>query len=311
MDIELRHLRSFVVVAEELHFGRAAERLHISQPPLSQQIRRLEREIGTPLFERTRPIRLTGAGTAFLEEARRALEHVNRAVDLSQRAGRGEFGWLSVGATSWAQAAIVPALVRRLREQAPGIRLALSTSAPTEQMEALLQERLDIAFSAFAPWLMASSAVQVEPLIEEPMVALVAHDDPLAKQSRVSLEELMSRTFLTLSDAVTPGLINQQMTALHERGLTPSQVQAVHHPQTLLSLVAAGAGVSLHMASYRNLRRDVAFIPLAGDPPTAKLLMAWRRGDPGPLLAVLLDAARAVARLSEYRRPHDAPRSTA
>jgi len=297
MDLELRHLRSFVAVAEEQHFGRAAERLHISQPPLSQQIRRIEREVGAQLLDRTpRPIRLTAAGASFLEEARLALAHASRAVDVSRRAGRGEFGWLSVGATSWAQAAIIPALFRRLRAQAPDVRLALSTSAPTEQMDALIQERLDLAFSAFAPWLMARSALQVEPLIEEPMVAMVSHDHPLAKRARVSLDELASQPFITLSQAVTPGLANQQLTALHERGLTPRRVQEVHHPQTLLSLVAAGAGVSLHMASYRNLRRDVSFIPLEDDAPTAKLLMIWRRDDMRPLVAVVLDAARAVAR---------------
>lgn len=104
MDIELRHLRSFVAVAEELHFGRAAERLHISQPPLSQQIRRLEREIGAPLFDRTRPIRLTAAGTAFLGHARSALGHVRRGVEVSRHASAGEFGILSVGVINWAHA---------------------------------------------------------------------------------------------------------------------------------------------------------------------------------------------------------------
>lgn len=295
MDIELRHLRSFVVVAEELHFGRAAERLHISQPPLSQQIRRIEREVGTPLFDRTRPIRLTEAGVVFLQEARRALEHVRRGVETSARAGRGEFGHLSVGAINWAHAAIVPALMRALRTRAPDVRVAFSTSSPVDQMDELLEERLDLAF-AFAPWPMASSALQVEPLIEESMVALVAHEHPLASRAQIPLHDLASEPLLVLSSAITPGLMAQQMTALHERGLAPPRIHVVGDPQTLLSLVAAGAGVSLHMASYRNLRRDVAFVPLEDDAaPTAKLLMVWRRKDERPLLHLLLDTVRAVA----------------
>jgi DNA-binding transcriptional LysR family regulator len=299
--MDLRHLRYFVQVAEDLHFARAAAHLGISQPPLSQQIRRLEQEIGAVLFDRrTRPICLTAAGEIFLEEAKRALEHVRRGVEVSRHAGRGQVGWLSVGAIIWAQAAIVPALVRRLRAEAPDVRLALSTSAPTEQMDALLQERLDVAFAAFAPWLMARSALQVEPLIEERMVALVAHDHPLAKRAQVSLDELATYPFLTLSQEVTPGLTNQQITAMHDRGLTLRQVQEVHHPQTLLSLIAAGVGVSLHMASYRNLRRDVAFVPLEDEAPTAKLFMVWRREDERPLVHVLLDVARAVARSTTF-----------
>lgn len=308
MDIELRHLRSFIAVAEELHFGRAAERLHISQPPLSQQILRLERELDTALFDRTtRPIRLTAAGTLFLEEARRALVHVNRGLEVSRRAGRGEFGHLSVGAINWAHAAFVPALVRALRANAPDIRLALSTNAPTDQMDDLLDERLDVALTAFAPWPMANSALQVEPLIEESMVALLACDHPLATEAQVSLEQLAGEPFLALSSRVTPGLIDQQMTLLHERGLTPPRVQEFADPQTMLSLIAAGAGVSLHMTSYRNLRRDVSFVPLADDAPTARLLMVWRREDQRPLLRTLLDIARAVARKPSFKHSEPAP----
>lgn len=303
MDIELRHLRSFVAVAEELHFGRAADRLHISQPPLSQQIRRLEREIGTPLFERTRPIRLTAAGAIFLEEARRSLEHVRRGVDVSSRAGRGEFGHLGVGAINWAHATIIPPLMRALRSKAPDVRVALSTSAPAFQMDALLEERLDVAFAAFSPWPMASSALRAEPLIEESMVAIVAHDHPLAKRASVSLQDLASEPFLTLSSAITPGLMAQQMTALLDLGFAPPRIHEVGDPQTLLSLVAAGAGVSLHMASYRNLRRDVAFIPLDSHAPAAKLFMVWRREDERPLLRVLLDLARAVSQPARADSP--------
>lgn len=186
--------------------------------------------------------------------------------------------------------------MRALFVRAPEVQVTFSTNAPSHQADALLNERLDLAFVAFAPWAVANPALQAEPLVEEPMFAIVAHDHPLAQVARVSLHDLAGEPFLALSSAITPGLMAQQLTAFHERGLSPPRVQEVGDPQTLFSLVAAGAGASLHMASYRNLRRDVAFVPLEDDPaPRATLLMVWRREDERPLLHLLLDTVRSVA----------------
>lgn len=298
MQIEFRHLRSFLIVAEELHFGRAAERLHVAQPPLSQQIRRLEEELGAELFDRTkRPIRLTQAGAAFLEDAQLAVHHTENALERGRRAAQGEVGQLAIGATTWAQEAIVPATLREFRARAPNVGLELSSPGPTIQVDALRKEQLDVGFVAFARWLIGSRVLEVEPLLEEPMVAIVAAGHPLARRPEVSIDELAKERFVTLSHAVAPGLIDRQMGIFHERGVPPAAVQVTTDPAAMFSLIAADEAVGMHMASFSNQRRrDVAFVPIEGDAPTATLLLAWRRDDDRALVHTFLESARHAAR---------------
>ncbi len=298
MEVELRHLRAFLVVAEERHFGHAAERLHVAQPSLSQQMRRLENELGAELFDRTRrPIRLTAAGEVFLEEARLGLGQVHRAMERGRRAARGEFGHLAIGATSWAHNAIVPSVVRTLRARLPDITLELSTGAPTDQLDAVRDERLDVAFAAFARWPIGVGALAVEPLFEEPMVAIVAQDHPIGRQAEVSLEELARETLVLLCQDVTPGLVDKQMAIFHDHGLAPAAIQEAPDPQAMFSLIAAGVGVGVHMAAFSNLRgRGVTFVQLKGDAPTATLHLFWRRNDDRELVRIFLDTARQMAR---------------
>lgn len=302
IDIELRHLRSFLVLAEELHFGRAAERLHVAQPALSRQVRALELELGTDLLDRTsRPIRLTTAGGAFVGEAQLAVQQAARAVDTGRRAARGEVGRLSVQTTFWAYNAIIPHVVRAFRRRSPQVSIDLSTATgPTAQVDALQRERLDVCFTAFAQWLVQRRALEVEPLLEEQMVAIVARDHPFARRSAVGLDDLAGEPFVSLPHAVVPGLIDRQMAAFHERGLSPTPVQEAPDLIALLALVGGGVGVGLHMASFSNLRHPgVAFVPIADDPPTAKLLLVWRRGDDREIISSFLDTAREVARSLE------------
>ncbi len=298
MHIELRHLRSFLAVAEELHFGRAAERLEVAQPPLSQQIRRLETELGVELFDRTgRPIRLTAAGEAFLEEAQLALRHAARATQRSRRAAGGQLGRLSVGATFWALTAVVPSVLRAFRARTPRVALELSTSAPTHLVDGLQKEQLDVGFVAFAEWSGGRPTLSAEPLLEEPMMAIVPEDHRFAKRAAIRLEELAHEPFVTFSRAVVPGLVDQQMAAFSKRGLTPAEIEETTDPWALLTLIAAGVGVGLHMASFSKVRHPgVAFVPLEGDPPTATLLLLWRRDDDREVLRIFLDCAREIAR---------------
>ena len=294
----MRHLRYFIAVAEERHFGRAAVRLHISQPALSQQIRSLEHELGTELIDRaTRPIELTAAGEVFLDESRRAVSQAARAVDQCRRAARGQVGHLSVGTTFWAYNALVPAVARSFVARAPGVALDISTQPPTAQVDALQNGRLDVCFLAFAQWLMGRRAIEVEPLLEEPMVAVVAEDHPFAAREEVSLAELAGEPLIALAHSVVPGLIGSQMRMFHERGLYPTQVQETTDPFAMFSLIGAGVGVGLHMASFsRTCYPGVAFVRVEGDCLTAALLMLWRRDDDRATLQSFLDTARATAR---------------
>lgn len=298
MEIGLRHLRAVVAVAEERHFGRAAERLHIAQPPLSRQVRDLEEELGAELFDRSRrPVRLTAAGEAFLGEAKRGLDQVARAVDRGRRAGRGELGRLSIAALPWAHNGILPPVVSAFRARAPDVYLELSTQAPGDQAEALRNGRLDIGFAGFAHWLAAVRGLEVEPLLEEPFVAMVADDHPLARRTEVSLEQLASEPFVSISRAGAPELSDVQAGAFSERGLSPTLAQEAPDPEALLGLIAAGVGVGLHMASFANLRRrGVTFLPLADAAPTATLFLLWRRGEAQKAVRIFVDTAREVAR---------------
>ena len=297
MQIELRHLRSFLTVVEEGSFGRAAKRLRVAQPSLSQQIRRLEHELGVELFDRnSRPIGLTAAGRTFAEEARLAVDQADRAVANGRRAARGELGRLSLGTTFWAYNALVPAVVRAFRARAPDVQLDISTAPPTVQVDDLQKRRLDVSFLAFAQWLVGRRAIEVEPLMDEPMVAIVASDHPLARRAAVSLAELAEQPFVALAHAIVPGLVDKQMEAFHERGLYPTQVQEAPDPLALFSLIGAGVGVGMHMASFGQMRHPgVAFVPIEGDPVTATLLMLWRRDDDRALLRGFLDTARDCA----------------
>lgn len=298
MDLELRHLRAFVVVAEERHFGRAAQRLHVTQPSLSQQIRRIEQELGTELLDRkSLPIRVTAAGAAFLEEARYSLLHARWAVERGRQAALGRVGQLSLGATYWAHCAIVPAAIKAFRDRAPNVSLHLSTAPPTEHLEAVRKEQLDVAFAAFPQWLIGGPALHVEPVLDEPMVVIVADHHPLARRSEISLHELGNERLVALSHPMVPGLVDKQMETLQEHGFAPAEIQEVPDPPALLSFVAAGVGVGIHMASLSNLRpRGVAFVPIAGDAPTAKLLLISRRDDDRPLVKLFLQTIREAAR---------------
>jgi len=298
MDIELRHLRSFLAVAEEMHFGRAAQRLHMAQPPLSQQIRRLEDELGVELFDRGgRPIRLTAAGVAFLEEAQLSVRHAERAVRDSRRAVGGQIDKVAVGATFWALSAIVPSVLRRFRGVVPQATLELRTTAPPALIEDLRHERLDVAFVAFAEWSGGGRTLQAEPLLEESMMAIVPDDHPFALRGEVRLEELAEQSFVTFHHAVVPGLVNQQMAAFHARGVVPADVHETSDPWALLSLIAAGVGVGLHMASFSRVRHPgVTFVPLEGDAPTATLLLLWRHEDDRLAVRTFVEVAREVAR---------------
>ncbi len=297
--MELRHLRYFVAVAGELHFGRAAAKLHISQPPLSQQIQDLERELGVELLHRTRHfVALTEAGRAFLEEARRILEDTDHAVAMARKAGRGELGHLSIGFGHASAAGVLGRILRAFRVQHPKVTIDLQTLHSVEQVEALVSRRIDVAF----PILPASHRdLAAEAIATEPLVAALPADHPRASRRRVALAELRSEPFIRLSPAAAPTFHDLVQKACADMGFAPKVAHEAGHILTVLGLVGSGLGVAIVPGWLRTGPCDgVVFRSLSGA-PTIKIGVAYRRHEPSPLLPAFLDVVRSVARPRSVR----------
>jgi len=294
--MELRHLRYFVAVAEELHFHRAATRLHISQPPLSQQIRALERELGVTLLARNRRrVALTAAGAGFLEDARAILASVDRAAEHARAIARGSQGTLSIGFVGSAMfSPTLPDMLREFRAAHPGVDLVLRELPTSAQLGALVAGELDVGVIR-GPVELEELDGQVELMTiqRERLIAAVPADHRLAARRRVRAEELRGESFVILARREAPGLYAGLAAAMREAGGLPEDVLEVAEMQTIISLVAGGFGVSLVPASVGQVDRSgVVFRPLAGPTPTIELAVAWRRGPGTPVREEFLSVAR-------------------
>jgi len=294
--VELRHLRYFVAVAEERHFGRAAERLHIAQPPLSQQIRRLETELGVTLLHRTtRSVEVAPAGEVLLARAKEVLAAVDDAVEDTRRAARGEFGRLAIGFTGSATYALLPRLAAALRSALPGVVLDLRGELLTPaQVARLLDGSLDLG--VLRPPV-RERALSVEVVRSDALIAVLARTHRLAAVDAVPLEELADEPFVVYPShfrSVTHDAVEETCAA---HGFLPRVALEVSETATLVSFVAAGVGVSLVPASVRHMTVDGAvYRPLAGEAATVELALAWRRDDVTPMLERALEIIRADLR---------------
>ncbi len=280
--MELRHLRYFVAVAEELHFHRAATRLHISQPPLSQQIRALERELGVTLLARNRRrVALTTAGAAFLVDARGILAAVERASDRARGIARGSLGTLSIGFVGSAMfSPTLPNILREFRKDHPNVGLVLRELPTTLQLAALVAGELDIGVirGPVDPDEL-DGQLELMTIQRERLVAALPSDHRLATRRRIRAEDLRGESFVILTRREAPGLYAGLAAAMGDAGGLPEDVLEVAEMQTIISLVAGGFGVSLVPASVGQVERSgVAFLPLAGSTPTIELEIAWRPG---------------------------------
>jgi DNA-binding transcriptional LysR family regulator len=298
--MELRHLRYFVAVAEELHFGRAAERLFIAQPPLSQQIQQLERELGVTLFQRTsRRVQLTPAGEGFLRDARRLLAGLDEAAEGARRAARGETGWLGIGFAASATYDLLPAVLRDFRARFPDVSLSLAELNAAEQARALHERAIHVGFAR--PSVEDPEAV-VGAVLREPFLAALPAAHPLAGASPLPLSALASEPFVSFPEQPRPSYAALVRDACAGAGFAPRVVQEVREMQTALSLVAAGLGVALLPDSVRHLRRDgVAYRALAHPAPRTELAVVSRRDDPSPALANFLGIVRDQVARRERR----------
>lgn len=289
--MELRHLRYFVAVAEELHFGRAAERIHISQPPLSQQIRQLEEEIGVKLFHRTkRRVLLTHAGKIFLEEARQILDLSGRAVHSARRAERGEIGRLVIGLVGSATFSLAPPVLRSFRARFPDVELILRELTTDQQVDALQNGNIHIGFLRQP---VRKDALHIETILRESFMVALATDHALTADSHVALELLAAEPFVMFSRQQGATFYDQVMKLCHQAGFSPKVAQESIQIPTILGLVSGGLGIAIVPASARNLQMTgVTYRTLTGVTQTTELAMAWRRDDESPVLMAFLNVAR-------------------
>jgi DNA-binding transcriptional LysR family regulator len=289
-DPEMRLLRYFVTVAEERHFGRAAERLHIAQPPLSQQIQKLERQLGVDLIDRSRrPIELTDAGTALLGEARLALTHGDRAFAAARRAATGHLGHLHIGALQAAVDGVLSYVMRAHRRDYPDVNLELTELDTTEQVTQLVEHRLDVGFLR-GP--VDEPALTIQTLIEDPLAAVVSEDDALAEHERIAPALLRDQPIILWTRGAAPTTYADVVALFRQHEIQPPIVDESPRIQTILALVASGAGIALLPTSFINLsRKGVRFIPLHGPLPHRPLALAWRTTNQSPSVRCFLDVA--------------------
>ena len=293
--MELRHLNYFIAVAEELHFSRAAERLCISQPPLSQQIRSLEDELGVKLFERTkRHVQLTEAGNVLLEYSYLVLAQLEQAIEATQRVGRGEVGRLSIGFVGSATYTVLPEILSAFRAQFPAVELQLRELTTAQQIQALHHKQVDIGIVRSA---ISEPGLSVELLLPELLVLALPEAHPLSAQTEVSLSTLADELFILFPAKMGPVFYEQIIHSCQQAGFRPKVAQEAVQMQTIIGLVAAGLGIAIVPASLQNFYRNgVIYRPLQEQIPQTGLYLAWRQHDSSPVISAFLNLARKTAK---------------
>ena len=290
MDVE--QLRSFLAVADELHFGRAAERLHVAQPPLSRTIKRLERELGTRLFDRnTRSVRLTSSGQALMDPAQEVLDALRRAETAVRSADHGEVGTVRIAFAGVSTHRLVARLARVVRSQRSGIQLELSSQNFAQPaMKRLLAGETDLALGR---WDVVPAEISAQVVMPDSLVLAVPDTHALAGARRLSIGQLASEGFISLPPHEGSVLPDRLRRLAHANGFVADVVQVAPDTQTALALVSAEVGCHLTLASVAENVTDphVVFIPLNESTPSldVHLRAAWRRADQNPALRAVLD----------------------
>ena len=290
MNLELRQLRYFVAVAEELHFGRAARRLHMTQPPLSQAIQALESLLNAPLFVRTpRAVTLAPAGVALLPEARRLLAQAAELPELARRAAHGEAGRLSLAFVSTADYSVLPPLLRAYRAAYPQVHIGLREATSDVQLDELQHGRIDAGILIAPLPDKLKETLNYLPLLSEPLI-LAAPSGLIAAPGPVDLATLPALPLIVFPRAISPALHDAILGVFRAAGITPEIGQEAIQMQTIVSLVSAGMGIALVPQSVSNLMRPgVEYRPLQADTPLVDTGLAWRRDNDAPVLAGFLE----------------------
>ncbi len=289
--MELRHLRYFSTVATELHFGRAAEKLHIAQPPLSKQIQDLEAELGFELFNRTkRSISLTPAGQAFLVEVTQIFQQLDRAIDIGKKTSRGELGQISIGFVGSATYNILPVMLQQFRDRYPHVQIELHELTTDRQLIWLREGRIDVGLIR-PPVIGIDFASQI--IFQESLVVALPIDHHLARLDTIELSSLATEPFILFPRQLAPGLYDPIIAICQAAGFSPQVVQECIQMQTIVSLVSANMGVSILPESIQEAQRQgVVYKPIVASFGTEKLAtiaIVWRLNDDSPTINGLLD----------------------
>jgi len=312
--MELRHLRYFVAVGEDQHYGRASRRLGVAQPALSRQIKDLENEIGFKLFDRMpRGVRLSAAGELFMADARRILQEVGEATARAARVARGQSGTLRIGfAENASWHGVVPDSFRRFREQHPDVVLQLQPAASLEQLAAIRSGRLDAGFVNFMP--KADADLDQLAVGRQQVELALPKRHPLTRLKKLRLRDLTDAPFIWFPRWASSAFYDRLMHECYLGGLkSPRIVQEGLNEATILSLVSTGLGVGWVLGSARwRCPRTVAVLPVVDLNMPVSLALAWRRDNTSPLLARFIDEVRRMRAVKRLRRPvairlHKAP----
>lgn len=294
-DIELRHLRYFVAVAEELHFGRAAARLHLAQPPLSQQIRKLEEILGYALFVRTsRTVKLTAAGEAFLNSARRTLRNVRDDMEEARSIGRGDVGSLRVGFIGSGMLTPLPAMLGQYRRQYPRVQLQLRETYTSGVVQSLSKGTLDAGFLRDGD---PTEGIVTETLFSEPFVAVVPHTHSLASRTDISAAQLRDEPFVYFSPTAGTLAYEKSISLCEEHGFRPRIVQEAPQWLTILRLVGAGLGVTIAPACVRQIvAPNIVCLNLHGAKVNSDIELAYQATESRAIVKAFAEIARASFR---------------
>lgn len=301
--IELFQIRCFAAVAEELHFGRAAARLFMTQPPLSRQIQMLEQTMGVQLLERSsRSVRLTPAGKAFYQDSAAVLALAGQAVDTARRVASGDAGRVVLGYTAVAGYALIPDLVAALQKRFPAVDIVLREMVSSDQQQALASHAIDLAF--LRP-LVSGEAFGYALAAREPMLLAIPASHALAAKPRPTLKDLTGQDFI-MYDPVAGSYFHQKIASLFAAsGAAPRYVQQIAQTHTILGLVRAGIGMAIVPASAQSLRLEhMVYRPLWRRDVVAELYMAWPLAHRNPALDAVRD--HAIACLSAPSAPPQA-----
>jgi len=291
--MELRHLRYFHAVAETLSFSRAAERLHIAQPPLSRQIRQLEELLGVELIDReSRPIALTVAGKFYYEQTLQVMSRLREIEEGTRRLVRKQKIWFGIGFVPSVMCGLLPDLIREFRSAEPEVETGFTELLSIEQASALKLGRIDVGFGRLP---IDDPDIECVTLLREPLLAALPSKHPLVVRATVSLEALADEALVVYPARPRPGYADQVLDLFVRRGLRPASVSEANEIQTALGLVAAGIGVALVPASACQGRRgSVVFRSVEDEDTVSPVIMNYRRGDEGLVLARFRAMAEAL-----------------